>query len=109
MRRASGLPDTRKEFWLIVLEPSKNLLYGWTMNDSELDESSEGQREKSDALRIELAGVAEVLRELFNLLEQHAPTWYTEEHHNRAVAVLRVLEESRRVGKDQAARSQKAG
>ena len=109
MRRASGLPDTRKEFWLIVLEPSKNLLYGWTMNDSELDESSEGQREKSVALRIELAGVAEVLRDLFNLLEQYAPTWYTEEHHNRAVAALRVLEESRQAGKNEAARSQKAG
>ena len=109
MRRASGLPDTRKEFWLIVLEPSKNLLYGWTMNDSELDESSEGQREKSVALRIELAGVAEVLRDLFNLLEQYAPTWYTKEHHNRAVAALRVLEESRQVGKNEAARSQKAG
>ena len=108
MRRASGLPDTRKEFWLIVLEPSKNLLYGWTMNDSELDESSEGQREKSVALRIEIAGVAEVLRDLFNLLEQYAPTWYTEEHHNRAVAALRVLEESRQVG-NEAARSQKAG
>ena len=79
------------------------------MSDSELDESSEGQREKSVALRIELAGVAEVLRELFNLLEQYAPTWYTEEHHNRAMAALCVLEESRRVGKDEAARSQKVG
>ena len=79
------------------------------MNESELDESSEGQREKSVALRIELAGVAEVLRDLFNLLEQYAPTWYTEEHHNRAVAALRVFEESRRVGKKEAARSQKAG
>ena len=96
-------------FWRIVSEPSKNMLYGWTMSDSELDESSEGQREKSVALRIELAGVAEVLRELFNLLEQYAPTWYTEEYHNRAVAALRVLEESRRVGKNEAARSQKAG
>ena len=85
------------------------MLYGWTMNDSELDESSEGQREKSVALRIELAGVAEVLRELFNLLEQYAPTWYTEEHHNRAVGALRVLEASRQVGKNEAARSQKAG
>ena len=79
------------------------------MNDPGLDESSEGQREESVALRIELAGVAEVLRELFNLLEQYAPTWYTEEHHNLAVAALRVLEESRQVGKKEAARSQKAG
>ena len=96
----------------IMLEPSKkqkNMLYGWTMGDSELDESSKGQREKSAALRIELAGAGEVLRELFNLLEQYAPTWYTEEHHNRAAAALRVLEESRRVGKNEAARSQKAG
>jgi len=93
---------------LIMLEPSKNMLYGWTMSDSEF-ESSEGQREKSAALRIELAGAAEVLRELFNLLEQYAPAWYTEKHHNRAVAALRVLEESRQVGKNEAARSQKAG
>ena len=78
------------------------------MSDSELDESSEGQREKS-VVRIELAGVAEVLRDLFNLLEQYAPTWYTEEHHNRAVAALRALGESRQVGKNEAARSQKAG
>ena len=92
----------------IMLEPSKNILYGWTMSDSELDESSEGQREKS-VVRIELAGVAEVLRDLFNLLEQYAPTWYTEEHHNRAVAALRALGESRQVGKNEAARSQKAG
>lgn len=58
---------------LIMLEPSKDVLYGWTMSDSELDESSEGQREKSVALRIELAGVAEGLRELFNLLEHTPP------------------------------------
>jgi len=32
---------------------------------------------------------AEVLLELFNLLEQYAPAWYTEEHHNRAVVALR--------------------
>ena len=29
-----------------------------------------------------------VLEELFLLLEAYAPTWYTEEHHNRAVAAL---------------------
>jgi hypothetical protein len=31
----------------------------------------------------------EVLEELFHLLEDYAPTWYTEEHHNHAVAALR--------------------
>jgi hypothetical protein len=29
-----------------------------------------------------------VLEELFNLLEEYGPTWYTEEHHNRVVAAL---------------------
>jgi len=90
-----------------MLEPSKNILYGWTMSDSELDESSERQRETSVALRIELAGVAEVLREFFNLLEQYAPTWYTAEHHNRAVGALRVLEASRQVGKNEELRGLK--
>ena len=31
------------------------------------------------------------LRELFELLEDYAPTWYTEEHHNRAAAALGEL------------------
>lgn len=30
-----------------------------------------------------------VLKELFELLEEYGPTWYTEEHHKRAVAALR--------------------
>ena len=30
----------------------------------------------------------EALEELFQLLEEYAPTWYTEEHHDRAVAAL---------------------
>lgn len=30
----------------------------------------------------------EVLVELFQLLEDYAPTWYTEAHHNRAVSAL---------------------
>jgi hypothetical protein len=29
-----------------------------------------------------------VLRELFELLEDYAPSWYTEELHNRASAAL---------------------
>ena len=51
----------------------------------------------------------EAFREVFNLLEGHAPTWYTEEHHNRAVAALGALEKSRQLGNAEAARSQKAG
>jgi len=51
----------------------------------------------------------EAFREMFNLLEEHAPRWYTEEHHKRAAAALGALEESRQLGETEAARSQKAG
>jgi hypothetical protein len=37
----------------------------------------------------------EVLQELFQLLEEYAPTWYTEEHHNRAVAALQGAHEEK--------------
>jgi hypothetical protein len=30
----------------------------------------------------------QVLEELFQLLEDYAPAWYTEAHHNRAVSAL---------------------
>lgn len=76
------------------------------MSDSEFDEGSPrperrqgyeqrgGQRDKSNAFQRESAYIAEVFRELFNLLEEYAPVWYTEEHHKRAVAALRYFEES---------------
>lgn len=31
---------------------------------------------------------ASILRELFELLQDYAPIWYTEEMHNRAAAAL---------------------
>jgi hypothetical protein len=31
---------------------------------------------------------SEVLEELVKLLEKYGPSWYTEEHHNRAMAAL---------------------
>jgi hypothetical protein len=78
------------------------------MSGSEFQERRGRLREKSDALQPQLASVIEAFRELFNLLEEYAPPWYTEEHHNRAVAALRALEEPRHA-KARAARSQKAG
>jgi hypothetical protein len=30
------------------------------------------------------------LEELFELLEDYAPVWYTEEHHDRAIKALRA-------------------
>jgi hypothetical protein len=35
-----------------------------------------------------LVNPATVLRELFELLEDYAPVWYTEENHNRVLAAL---------------------
>jgi hypothetical protein len=40
------------------------------------------------------ANPSDMLVELFELLEDYAPLWYTEQHHNRALAALRVLEGS---------------
>lgn len=63
------------------------------MSDSESDKPNlrpeskqgSGQNERQTQPPSE----AEILLELFNLLEQYAPMWYTEEHHNRAAAALR--------------------
>ena len=49
-----------------------------------------------------------VLEELFLLLEDYAPTWYTEEHHKQAVAALRVLQDARQPTNVEASRSQRA-
>jgi hypothetical protein len=79
------------------------------MSDSRSKEPSGDQRKESDAFQRQLAYGVEVFQELLNLLEQYAPTWYTEEHHRRALTALRGLEESRQPAKSRAARSQKAG
>ena len=36
----------------------------------------------------------EALVELFDLLEEYGPAWYTEVHHSRALAAIRALKES---------------
>jgi hypothetical protein len=37
------------------------------------------------------ASTQTVLRELYELLEDYAPSWYTEEHHKRATTALGEL------------------
>jgi len=39
-----------------------------------------------------IAEVAEVYTEMFHLLEEYGPAWYTEELHDRATACLEVLQ-----------------
>jgi len=48
-------------------------------------------RGNADNFRAQLVFISEVLHELFDLLEQYAPMWYTAENHNRAVAALSIL------------------
>jgi hypothetical protein len=45
-------------------------------------------------LNIERTKAVDTLTELVKLLEDYAPTWYTEEIHERAEAALRTLRES---------------
>ena len=78
------------------------------MSDPEFDEMNRGQRRKFDATQTQLVLVEDAFLELLKLLEQYAPVWFTEEHHNQAAAALRVLEEPWPLTKE-AARSQKAG
>jgi hypothetical protein len=40
------------------------------------------------SLRGQGDAMAMVVQEMFTLLEDYAPTWYTEEHHNRVIAAL---------------------
>ena len=39
--------------------------------------------------------VAEAFLELFELLEEYAPSWYTEQHHQRALTAWRILQKSK--------------
>ena len=69
-----------------------------TMSDSEFDKPNLRRESKQGSGRnehqIQSPSEAEVLLELFNLLEQYAPMWYAEEHHNRAVVALRSSSKS---------------
>ena len=66
------------------------------MSDPELDEGSPRPDRRQGAAQGEVQSdkskAAEVLWEFFSLLEEYAPVWYTEQHHDRAVVALRVLD-----------------
>ncbi|HTZ31115.1 MAG TPA: hypothetical protein VMH31_01585 [Methylomirabilota bacterium] len=46
---------------------------------------------KPKDLRASIVEVKEIFSELFDLLEDYAPSWYTEELHDRALASLETL------------------
>lgn len=94
--RRGGGDDVR------ILVPS--LFYAWLApNDApRCTGSPEGvlqmaHRHGPESLEHEVADLREkrkqllsALRLLFDLLEEYAPSWYTEEHHTKALAALRL-------------------
>jgi hypothetical protein len=63
--------------------PSRSRL----MNTNHLEESPEPIPAESSVTNA--SGPKEVLKEVFGLLEEYGPLWYTEELHNRFIAELR--------------------
>ena len=58
------------------------------MNHSHLEVISGGSQTSNDNHRLRPITPAAVLQELFELLEDYSPMWYTQENHDRAVAAL---------------------
>ena len=48
--------------------------------------SQDGSSDPAEVLK-----AREALKMLYDILEDHAPSWYTEEHHDKAGTALRSL------------------
>lgn len=49
----------------------------------------ESQESRIDSLEQDRQQLLEALKTLFDLLEEYAPAWYTEDHHRQALSALR--------------------
>jgi hypothetical protein len=58
------------------------------MNHSHLEVIGGGGKTNNDNRRLMPITPAAVLQELFELLEDYSPVWYTQENHDRAIAAL---------------------
>jgi hypothetical protein len=65
------------------------------MNRHRVDMRARSQGEEEESLDGRFRIVAEAFLELFELLEEYAPVWYGEGHHNRALAAYRILQKFR--------------
>jgi hypothetical protein len=61
------------------------------MDPRSVDEPAVPQGEKEQPLDLKFKIVAQAFLELFELLQDYAPVWYTEQHYNRALAAYRVV------------------
>jgi hypothetical protein len=62
-------------------------MVSWPFDGKALPRSG-GERSPDSQFKI----VAEAFLESFELLEEYAPTWYTEQHHRRALTAWRILQ-----------------
>lgn len=58
------------------------------MSQFEMQKSDVGVSARSSFMQRRPEEPGNALEELFGLLEEYGPAWYTEEHHNRAVHAL---------------------
>ena len=65
------------------------------LNRSEQSNERSAAQLPDDAsgIRLQLTRGAEALAELYELLEEYAPSWYRQPHHERAESALRLLRE----------------
>jgi len=59
-----------------------------------LEKANSAQRKSVTREPLQAVNPRTVFVELFELLEEYGPSWYTEEQHNRAVAAMRILHAS---------------
>jgi hypothetical protein len=55
-----------------------------------------GQSERENSKSKATAALVEALTQLYELLEEYAPVWYTKEHHDKALAALWSVKKKRR-------------
>jgi hypothetical protein len=67
---------------------------GTNVSLQRIDEQSEVADRERDFEERGVAEAREALVDLFDLLEEYAPRWYTESHRARALAAIRALQES---------------
>jgi hypothetical protein len=61
-----------------------------TRNENDARTTSE-LSDSSDVLKLDRTRLVDALAELQKLLEEYAPSWYTEEHHAKAKSALHPL------------------
>lgn len=66
----------------------KHIIRGKYMNSHLLEVVSGAGKTHDNDDRLKPITPVAVLQELFELLEDYSPIWYTQENHDRAVAVL---------------------